>query len=72
VRIIGLGFFAVVAFNGVDDVALVFLAKESLGGGDSGAGVLYAAVGVGLVIGYALCWPGTPDASRWSFCSCWD
>ena len=54
VRIVGLGFFAVVAFNGVDDVALVFLAKGPLGGGDSAAGLLYAAVGVGLVAGYAL------------------
>ena len=54
VRIIALGFFAVVAFNGVDDVALVFLAKDSLGGGDSAASVLYAAVGAGLLVGYAL------------------
>jgi MFS family permease len=54
VRGIGLGCFAVVAFNGIDDVALVFLAKDSLGGGDSAAGALYAAVGVGLLVGYAL------------------
>ena len=54
VRIIGLGSFAVVAFNGIDDVALVFLAKDSLGGGDSAASVLYAAVGAGLLVGYAL------------------
>lgn len=54
VRIVGLGFFAVVAFNGVDDVALVFLARGPLGGGDSAAGLLYAAVGIGLVAGYAL------------------
>jgi len=54
VRIVGLGFFAVVAFNGVDDVALVFLARGPLGGGDSAAALLYAAVGVGLVAGYAL------------------
>lgn len=37
---IGLGFFAVVAFNGIDDVALVFLARDSLGGGDSSASLL--------------------------------
>ena len=54
VRTIGLGFFAVVAFNGIDDVALVFLARDSLGGGDSAASLLYAAVGVGLLVGYAL------------------
>jgi Na+/melibiose symporter-like transporter len=54
VRIIGLGYFTVVAFNGIDDVALVFLAKDSLHGGDAAAGILYAAVGAGLLVGYAL------------------
>ncbi len=54
VRTIGLGFFGIVAFNGIDDVALVFLATDTLGGGDSGAGLLLAAVGVGLFLGYAL------------------
>ena len=54
VRTVAFGFFAVVAFNGIDDVALVFLARESLGGGDSAASLLYAAVGVGLLVGYAL------------------
>jgi len=54
VRTIGLGFFAVVAFNGIDDVALVFLARDSLQGSDSAASVLYAAVGAGLLLGYAL------------------
>ncbi len=54
VRVIGLGFFGVVAFSGVDDVAMVFLAKDELHAGDSGAAVLYAGVGIGLVVGYAL------------------
>lgn len=54
VRAIGFGFFAIVAFNGIDDVALVFLATDTLGGGNSAAGVLLAAVGIGLFIGYAL------------------
>lgn len=54
VRTVGLGFFAVVAFNGVDDVALVFLARDSLGGGDSAVGLLLAGVGIGLLAGYAL------------------
>lgn len=54
VRAICLGFFAVVAFNGIDDVALVFLATDVLGGGDSAVGLLLAAVGIGLFIGYAL------------------
>lgn len=53
-RTIGLGFFAVVAFNGIDDVALVFLGKDSLHSDDSAAGVLYAVTGVGLLVGCAL------------------
>lgn len=54
VRVIGLGFFALVAFSGVDDVAMVFLAKDSLHGGDSAAALLYAGVGIGLAVGYPL------------------
>jgi MFS family permease len=54
VRTVGLGFFAIVAFNGIDDVALVFLATDTLGGGDAAVGLLLAAVGIGLFIGYAL------------------
>lgn len=54
VRVIALGFFAVVACNGIDDVALVLLAKDNLGAGDSAIGLLLAAVGIGLLIGYLL------------------
>lgn len=54
VRVIALGFCAVVAFNGVDDVALVFLAKDTFGGGDSAAALLLAGVGIGLLVGYLL------------------
>ncbi|UGT42757.1 MFS transporter [Nocardia yamanashiensis] len=53
-RALGLGFFAVVACNGIDDVALVFLAKDTLHGGDSAVALLLAAVGIGLLAGYAL------------------
>jgi MFS family permease len=53
-RVIGLGFCGVVAFNGIDDVALVFLAKDLPHGGDAAASALYAAVGIGLMAGYAL------------------
>ncbi len=53
-RVITLGFCAVVAFNGIDDVALVLLAKDTFGSGDSAVGLLLAAVGIGLVAGYAL------------------
>ncbi|QRO02733.1 MFS transporter [Archangium violaceum] len=54
VRVIALGFCAVVAFNGVDDVALVLLAKETLRAGDSAVGLLLGAVGMGLLLGYIL------------------
>ncbi|MBE1470734.1 MFS transporter [Kibdelosporangium phytohabitans] len=54
VRIISLGFCAVVLFNGVDDVALVLLAKDTLRSGDSSVGLLLGAVGIGLLVGYAL------------------
>ncbi len=54
IRVIGLGFFAVVAFSGVDDVAMVFLGKDELHGSDSAAAILYAGVGIGLVTGFAL------------------
>jgi MFS family permease len=54
VRVIGLGFVAVVAFSGVDDVALVFLGRDELGAGDSGTALLYAGIGIGLAVGYPL------------------
>jgi MFS family permease len=53
-RVLVLGFCAVVAFNGIDDVALVLLAKDTLGAGDSAVGLLLGAVGIGLLVGYAL------------------
>ncbi|HEY5115358.1 MAG TPA: hypothetical protein VIJ00_07535, partial [Nakamurella sp.] len=46
------GFVAVVACNGVDDVALVFLTRNTLGAGDSAVALLYGAVAVGLLAGY--------------------
>ncbi|MFE9913599.1 MFS transporter [Micromonospora sp. NPDC005553] len=58
VRVIFLGFTAVVAFNGVDDVALVLLAKDTFHVGGSAVGLLLGAVGVGLVAAYAM-------LSRW-------
>ena len=54
VRVVIISFAAVVAFNGVDDVALVFLATGPLGGSQSAAGLLYAGAAVGLLFGYAL------------------
>jgi MFS family permease len=57
-RAISIGFFLVVVFLGVDDVALVFLARL-LGAGDAGTSVLYAGSGVGLLVGLAVLsrWP---------------
>ncbi|WP_255208518.1 MFS transporter, partial [Myxococcus sp. AM009] len=43
-RVVALGFCAVVAFNGVDDVALVLLAKDTFQAGDSAVGLLLGAV----------------------------
>jgi MFS family permease len=54
IRTIALGFFAVVACTAIDDVALVFLAKESLGAGESGTSILYAGSGIGLLLGFVL------------------
>jgi MFS family permease len=54
VRTVVAGYFLVVAFNGIDDVALVFLAKDTLRGSDSAAGLLLGAVGIGLFLGYVL------------------
>jgi MFS family permease len=57
--------FLILGLTGADDVALPFLARE-LGSGDVGIGVLYAAVAVGLVAGFALLargrFPMTPAA----------
>ena len=54
VRVVVLGFAGVVAFNGVDDVALVLLAKDTFVASDAAVGVLLAAVGIGLLAGYGL------------------
>jgi MFS family permease len=64
IRAISLGFFAIVAFNGIDDVALVFLATGTLGGGEASAGLLLAAVGIGLLIGYTLLARPHPQVAR--------
>ncbi|HEY2094879.1 MAG TPA: MFS transporter, partial [Pseudonocardia sp.] len=63
-RAVVLGTFAVVACNGIDDVALVFLNRDVLGGGDSAIAVLLSAVGIGLLAGYRLL--GRPALSRLS------
>ncbi|WP_433267036.1 MFS transporter [Micromonospora vinacea] len=54
VRVVALGFCAVVAFNGVDDIALLLLATKTFHAGDSAVGLLLGAVGLGLFVGYLL------------------
>ncbi|RZS43715.1 putative MFS family arabinose efflux permease [Herbihabitans rhizosphaerae] len=54
VRVITIGFCSVVAANGIDDVALVLLAKDTFASGDSAVALLLASVGIGLIVGYAL------------------
>ena len=53
-RIIALGFCGIVAVNGIDDVALLVLATDTFGAGDSAVALLLGAVGLGLLVGYAL------------------
>jgi MFS family permease len=54
VRIISLTFCVVVAFNGIDDVAVVYLVKDTFDAPDSAIGIILGGVGVGLLVGYAL------------------
>jgi MFS family permease len=53
-RIITLIFCAVVLFNAVDDVALVFLARHTLHGSNSAASLVYAGAGLGMLAGFLL------------------
>jgi MFS family permease len=53
-RVLTLAFCAVVLFNGVDDVALVFLARHTLHGSNSAASLVYAGAGLGLLAGFVL------------------
>jgi MFS family permease len=53
-RAVSLGFLVVVAFNGVDDVALVFLGRETLRATDAATSLLYAGSGLGLLVGFAV------------------
>jgi MFS family permease len=54
VRVVVGGYVAVVACTGIDDVALVFLVTGTFGAGEAAVGLLLAAVGIGLLAGYAL------------------
>lgn len=49
-----LGMFALVSFAGVDNVALVYLVRQTLGGGAAAYGASMAVFGIGMVAGNAL------------------
>ena len=64
-RVVIISFAVVVAFNGIDDVALVFLATGPLQASPSGTSLLYAGAALGLLLGYAVVgrWPAVFSAS---------
>lgn len=53
-RPVAVGFVVVVAFNGVDDLALVFLGRDTFAASESWISLLYAASGLGILLGFAL------------------
>ena len=67
VRVVVLGFAAVVLCTAIDDVALVFLATDTLDAGETGASLLYAGSGVGLLVGFLLLARRTPRSARGVF-----
>jgi MFS family permease len=54
IRVVTIAFCAVVLFNAVDDVALVFLARHTLHGSNAAASLVYAGAGIGLLAGFLL------------------
>ncbi len=54
VRLVVFSFVAGVAFTGIDDVALIFLAKGPLESSDTGVSFLYAGSAAGLLVGFAV------------------
>lgn len=52
VRVVVLGFAAVVLCTAIDDVALVFFATDTLRSGETVASLLYAGSGIGLLLGF--------------------
>ncbi|HEU5475385.1 MAG TPA: MFS transporter [Actinophytocola sp.] len=54
IRTIAVSFCLVVAFNGIDDVAVVVLVRDTLGAPDFTIGLILGGVGAGLLAGYLL------------------
>lgn len=53
VRALVIATFVIVALAGIDNVALVFVAREALGAGPDGYGLLVAAFGAGMILASA-------------------
>lgn len=54
IRVLIAAFCAVVLFNAIDDVALVFLARHTLHGSNAAASLVYAGAGIGMLAGFLL------------------
>jgi MFS family permease len=71
-RTLMIALFLGVAFAGLDNVALVFLVRETLGGGPLAFGLVTAAYGVGMLAGsLGLSWKGTAAAAGTVFILGW-
>lgn len=55
VQVLVLALFLVVAFAGVDNVALVFLTSDQLGAGPAGYGLTASAFGIGMLLAPVAC-----------------
>ena len=72
VRTLIVALFVGVAFAGLDDVALVFLVRERLGGSALAYGLVTGAYGVGMLLGsLGLTWKGTAAAAGTVFLLGW-
>jgi MFS family permease len=72
VRTLIVALFLGVAFAGLDDVALVFLVRETLGGGPLAFGLVTGAYGLGMIAGsLGLSWKGTVAAAGTVFLLGW-
>ena len=72
VRTLIVALFIGVAFAGLDDVALVFLVRETLGGSPLAYGLVTGAYGVGMLAGsLGLSWKGTAAAAATVFLLGW-
>ena len=72
VRTLIVALFVGVAFAGLDDVALVFLVRDTLGGSPLAYGLVTGAYGVGMLLGsLGLSWKGTAAAAGTVFLLGW-